>query len=126
MKDLTNLKGIFEGMDVNFGLFWIVLAGFILADFVTGIIKGYRSDGKISSSKLRDGGFKKAGIIFTVILGYVLSKLFNDANYVIFHGVQAYYIYTELVSILENLEQMGVQLPAVLHNILGKGTGKNG
>ena len=54
------------------------------------------------------------------MLGLVLSLMFNDRNFLIYHSVQAYYIYTELVSILENLEDLGVKLPRVLEKILGK------
>jgi toxin secretion/phage lysis holin len=120
MEDIKILEQLFAGMNVNYGvLLWMLLA-FIVADFVTGIMKAYKKDGRVNSSKLRDGGFKKSGIIFVVVLGYMLSVLFSDENFVIYHAVQAYYIYTELISILENLEELGVRLPKVLENILGK------
>lgn len=123
MEDIKILEHLFEGMSVNYGvLLWVVLA-FIVADFVTGIMKAYKKDRRVNSSKLRDGGFKKSGIIFVIILGYVLSVLFSDENFVIYHAVQAYYIYTELISILENLEELGVRLPKILENILGKKPG---
>ena len=120
MEDIKILEQLFAGMSVNYGvLLWMLLA-FIVADFVTGIMKAYKKDGRVNSSKLRDGGFKKSGIIFVVVLGYMLSALFSDENFVIYHAVQAYYIYTELISILENLEELGVRLPKILENILGK------
>ena len=100
----------------------------IVADFATGIVKGYKADGEIISKKLRDGGFKKAGIVFVVIMAYGLSMLFGDRSHIIFNSVQAYYVYTELVSILENLLAVGVPLPKVLKNVLGskKDGGGNG
>lgn len=120
MEDITTLEKLFEGMSINYGmLIWVVL-GFIVADFVTGIFRAYKNDGRVNSSKLRNGGFKKCGIIFVIVLGYVLSITFNDKNFVIYHSIQAYYIYTELVSILENLDDLGVKLPKILEKILGK------
>ena len=114
------MEQVFQGMSINYGmLLWVVLA-FILLDFMTGIFRAYKNDGRVNSSKLRNGGFKKCGIILVIMLGYVLSLTFNDRNFVIYHSVQAYYIYTELVSILENLDDLGVKLPKILEKILGK------
>ena len=120
MEDIKALEGLFEGMSINYGMLLGVVVAFILADFVTGICRAYKQDGRVNSSKLRDGGFKKCGIILVILLGYVLSVTFNDKNFVIYHSVQAYYIYTELVSILENLEDLGVKLPKILENVLGQ------
>lgn len=120
MEDIKTLEELFDGVNINYGVFLWVVVAFIVADFVTGILRAYKNDGRVNSSKLRDGGFKKCGIIFVILLGYVLSLTFGDVNLVIYHSVQAYYIYTELVSILENLDDLGVKLPRILEKILGK------
>ena len=119
MEDLQILESVFEGFTLNTNLLTYAVMLGIVADFVTGIVKGYKADGEIISKKLRDGGFKKAGIVFVVIMAYGLSMLFGDRSHIIFNSVQAYYVYTELVSILENLVAVGVPLPKVLKNILG-------
>ena len=128
MNDIQILENIFEGFTLNTNLLTYALLIGIVSDFATGIFKGYKADGEIISQKLRDGGFKKAGIVFVVIMAYGLSMLFGDTSHVIFNSVQAYYVYTELVSILENLAAVGVPLPKVLRNILGnkKDGGENG
>lgn len=128
MNDIQTLEGIFEGFTLNTNLLTYALLIGIVSDFATGIFKGYKADGEIISQKLRDGGFKKAGIVFVVIMAYGLSMLFGDKSHIIFNSVQAYYVYTELVSILENLVAVGVPLPKVLKNILGnkKDGGENG
>lgn len=119
MNDLQTLQTLFDGFTVNTNFLTVALLIGIVIDFITGIAKGYKADHKVSSSKLRDGGFKKAGILLVVGLGYGLSILFNDGAHVIFNGVQAYYIYTELVSIIENLKTLGVNMPTVLLKIIG-------
>lgn len=119
MNDIQTLENIFEGFTLNTNLLTYALLIGIVSDFATGIFKGYKADGEIISQKLRDGGFKKAGIVFVVIMAYGLSMLFGDTSHIIFNSVQAYYVYTELVSILENLAAVGVPLPKVLRNILG-------
>ena len=128
MNDIQTLENIFEVFTLNTNLLTYALLIGIVSDFATGIFKGYKADGEIISQKLRDGGFKKAGIVFVVIMAYGLSMLFGDTSHIIFNGVQAYYVYTELVSILENLAAVGVPLPKVLRNILGnkKDGGENG
>lgn len=128
MNDIQTLESIFEGFTLNTNLLTYAVMIGIVTDFITGIIKGYKADGEIISKKLRDGGFKKAGIVFVVIMAYGLSMLFGDKSHIIFNSVQAYYVYTELVSILENLVAVGVPLPKVLKNILGnkKDGGENG
>ena len=128
MEDIQVLESVFEGFTLNTNLLTYAVMLGIVADFATGIVKGYKADGEIISKKLRDGGFKKAGIVFVVIMAYGLSMLFGDRSYIIFNSVQAYYVYTELVSILENLAAVGVPLPKVLRNILGnkKDGGENG
>ena len=90
----------------------------IVIDFATGIVKGHKINDKIYSLKLH-GDFKKAGVVLVFLIAYGLSMLFNDTNHIIFNGVQAYYVYTELVSILENLDEIGIHMPAVLKKIIG-------
>ena len=114
------LESIFEGFTLNTNcLTWALLFGMVL-DFATGIAKGYKTEGKPSSAKLRCGGFKKAGIVMVVLLSYGLSLLFTDSNRIIFNSVQCYYIYMELISILENLTELDVKLPKLLKMVLGK------
>jgi toxin secretion/phage lysis holin len=116
-----DLNNLFAGLTeyVNAAILWRVLLVFIVTDFVTGIYKAYQSEEGISSSKLRDGGFKKMGIVVVVLLSFLLSKLFCDDKFVICNGVMVYYVYTELVSILENLIAVGVPIPPILKKILG-------
>ena len=80
---------------------------FNILDFLTGIIKGLKVDNKIISSKLRDGLFKKAGFVVVYILVYTLSKTNNIVGLQLPHNttqvVCVYVIFTEVVSILENV-----------------------
>lgn len=111
---------LFGDFTINFNLLWIALISGIILDFITGIMKAYKKDGRILSSKLRDGGFKKCGIILVCIMSLGLSELFSDTYFIISNGVLCYYVYTEIVSVTENLNALGVPLPPILSKILGK------
>lgn len=117
---LETFAKLFGDFTINFNLLWIGLVLGIVFDFITGILKAYKTEGKISSSKLRDGGFKKCGIIFVCIMSLGLSKLFYDTYFIITNSVLCYYIYTEIVSVTENLNEMGVPLPPIFKKIIGK------
>lgn len=121
---MEELMGLFQGFQVNINLLWYALGLLMVCDFATGIAKAYKTDRQVSSSKLRDGGFKKCGMIAVAVLGIGLSHLFGDTKFLIANGIVAYYVYTELVSVVENLGALGVPLPPGIAQITGNKTGK--
>lgn len=118
---MNELAGLFEGFSVNVGLLWYALGAMMLCDFATGIAKAYKKERRVSSSKLRDGGFKKCGMIAVTLLCVGIGRLFGDDNHVIANGAAAYYVYTELVSIVENLIELEIPLPPIVRKIVGNG-----
>ena len=120
MESIKILETLFGDFTINFNLLWIALLCGIILDFITGILKAYKKEGKILSSKLRDGGFKKCGIILVCIMSLGLSELFSDTYFIISNGVLCYYVYTEIVSVTENLNALGIPLPPILSKIIGK------
>lgn len=118
--NLDIFSKLFGDFTINFNLLWVGLFLGIVFDFATGIAKAYNKEGKISSSKLRDGGFKKCGIILVAVMSLGLSELFCDTYFIITNSVLCYYIYTEIISITENLDAMGVPLPPIFKKVIGK------
>lgn len=116
---MQELMELFEGFSVNTNLLWYAMGALMVCDFVTGIAKAYKKGNRVSSSKLRDGGFKKCGMIAVSLLCVGISELFGDENHIIANGAAAYYVYTELVSIVENLIELEVPLPPVISRIAG-------
>ena len=117
--ELETFAKLFGDFTININLLWIALVCGIILDFATGIAKAYKTDGKICSSKLRDGGFKKCGIVVVAVIALGMSGIFNDKYYIITNSVLCYYIYTELISILENLNAMEVPIPPIFKKLLG-------
>ena len=116
---MQQLQSLFDGQIINVSFLGYALCILIVVDLITGIVKGYRTDG-IVSSKLRDGGFKKFGVLMVVAVSYALGVLLNDEKHLIVHGVMAYYVYTEIISVFENINALGIPLPPLLKNILGR------
>lgn len=117
-SELLAIKDFLDQLNINVNFMVIILGSEILIDFITGIAKGYKIEEAVSSSKLRNGGFKKAGIALVVLLSFELSQLFNDKHLLIYNCTLIYYIYAELVSIIENLNALGVKLPPILLKII--------
>lgn len=105
---------------------WYIIVSLIfnVIDFISGIIAGYKKDGKLISTKMRDGLFKKCGFILCYIFGYSLNfaqhKIGLDININILPGVCIYVIFTEIISIIENINILNDKiLPEKIKKIIG-------
>ncbi len=105
----------------------LVLLAAMTADYITGMISAYVR--KELSSKLGTLGIiKKLSYMFAVVVGIIVdyvcsSALINvgfDGTPVYFFGilVTVWLLLNELISILENLSEIGVPLPAFLTKIV--------
>ncbi len=97
-------------------LYQILFAlAFNVLDLITGITYAAKEK-KLTSSKLRDGLFKKVGFIFCYLLGFLIDSYgyligFNLGVKVLV-GILLYSVLTEIVSIAENLCKISPQLKA--------------
>jgi len=86
---------------------------FHLVDFITGFIKALKLK-QVSSSKMRDGMFKKVGFVLCYIIAIVIDRygylVGFSLNFSILPVVIAYAVCTELVSILENISKINPDL----------------
>ena len=88
---------------------YTLFAFFIFVDNVTGLIKAFKT-GRIKSRSLRDGLFCSVGelvlLAIAIILVYFIPKISLFIFMLIF-----FMALKELISILENLVEIGVRLP---------------
>lgn len=114
----------FLGWKGIMALVWVVL---MILDYLSGSLAA-RKTGTWKSSVARDGFLHKGGMIIVVLVAllgdFALSialphiPLINIAwPEILFPMVLAWYIITELGSILENAEKMGAAVPAWLLKI---------
>lgn len=115
------LSWLFGGWDIL--LQWLIT--FMIADYFTGLIKSM-IQGKLSSKVGFIGIAKKIGILIVVATSHGLDQLFADPEANIFNIdmplirtiVIWAYIVNEVISILENVKEIGVPAPKFLQKVL--------
>lgn len=106
-----------------FGWFCLLLAGCMALDYITGTLAAKRA-GEWSSKVARDGCWHKVAILVAVTVACVLDLVIGiilehipgvtlPFDYSVFFGplVVAWYVITELGSILENAGKLGAPQP---------------
>lgn len=90
--------------------FWVILLPFILmvCDIITGYTKA-KIKKEIKSSKMRNGIGKKIAELIYIIVGVVVGYAFNYK--IITYTISFYIVYMEIVSIVENCKELGVEPP---------------
>lgn len=85
---------------------YVVTAGFILLDMITGIIKAFKRK-NFTSSIMREGLFHKSGsilcVVFGVIVDYAQTIIDIGVNIPMALTLSAYIILMEIGSIIENI-----------------------
>lgn len=97
---------------------WTVMLPVILMciDIITGITNAWINN-KIDSSILRKGLGKKIGEITAILIGEIFVAGFGLTSLVA-DGISIYIIIMELISICENLEELGVPIPKFIKKAL--------
>ena len=107
MEDLYTLVSQFQFRNELWVLF--IPLGLMAIDILTGVIKAWgQSDFK--PSIMRAGLAKKAGEILILVAGEIISYGLNLPEAVM-NAASFYIIFMEVMSILENLDKLGVPIP---------------
>ena len=114
----TILTYIFGGWDISL----IVLAGFLVIDFITGWLCAIKN--KTLSSNIGFKGLAKKFVI-VLIVAVLLDRLMNDGAWIFRTLVCYFYIANEGLSILENSARLGVPIPEKIRDVLLQIKGKN-
>lgn len=89
---------------------------FILFDYLTGILKSYKSK-TLNSNKGIKGIKKKVGILLLVSISCFIDRLIGDSG-LIRTSVIYYLVANEGLSIIENLGEMDILIPEFLKDKL--------
>ena len=97
-------------------VFYLVPLIFMLCDIVSGLAKAYVQK-NIISHKMRSGIIKKCGEMMIIILTAVVVYSVQWPHHII-SVVSVYMILMEIISIMENLDEIGVPIPKWIENTI--------
>lgn len=104
---------LFGGWDVALS----ILITFMILDYITGVIWAYIQK-KLNSEVGFKGLVKKCTILIVLIVGAMLDRLLNSGEWVFRTLVAYFYIANEGISLLENISNLGVPIPAKIKDAL--------
>lgn len=97
---------------------WVLFIPLILMaiDVLTGIIKAWAHN-DFKSAIMRAGLAKKAGEIMILVVGEVISYglMLPDS---IMNGISFYIVFMEIMSILENADELGIPVPKFVRDVI--------
>jgi len=103
---------------------YLVTAGFIALDMLTGIVKAFKEK-NFTSSVMREGLFHKCGsiitVVFAVLVDYAQTLVDLGVSIPITIAVCSYIVLMEIGSIIENIGKINPQIvPAKLKQHFSK------
>lgn len=114
MEDIYSVISQFRFRNELWVLF--IPLGLMAIDVLSGIIKAWaRNDFK--STIMRSGLAKKAGEIVILVVGELVSFGLNIPDMVM-DGISFYIIFMEIMSILENVDELGVPIPRFVKDVI--------
>lgn len=119
MMSITESGGFIQLDRIHFtsGL-WVLLLPLALMglDIITGLVKAWSNE-DFKSKKMRTGLSKKIGEIAIIVIGELFQYSLTLPTYII-TCVSLYISFMELMSNVENLNELGVPLPAFITKVL--------
>ena len=114
MEDLYNFISQFHFRNELWVLF--IPLGLMAIDVLTGVIKAW-SQNDFKSAIMRAGLAKKAGEIMILVVGELISfgLMLPDA---VMNGISFYIIFMEIMSILENADELGIPVPKFVRDVI--------
>lgn len=127
------LTAVFASMSALFGNLTIPILLMVLCnivDYITGLMACTARQEHLSSYKSIKGIFKKVNMWLLVVVGAILDELLSYSvtaiglempfTFLIACIVAIWIVLSELLSILENIKDMGVNMPAFLIPLITK------
>lgn len=98
--------------------YWVIIipAVLMVLDILTGVIHAWAT-GHLKSYKMREGLNHKSGELCVLLIGELFTYGMQLPG-VFIHAVSGYVIFMELISIIENLDKMGVPMPKFVTSAL--------
>lgn len=114
MEDLYTFVSQFQFRNELWVLF--IPLGLMAIDILTGVIKAWAQH-DFKPAIMRAGLAKKAGEILILVAGEIISYGLNLPEAVM-NAASFYIIFMEVMSILENLDKLGVPIPKFVKDVI--------
>lgn len=103
---------------------WVLILPISLMaiDVVTGLLKAFVTK-TFQSSVLRAGGCKKAGEVAVLGVGELFTCALVLPDYIMIM-FSAYIVFMEIMSIIENVDKLGVPIPAFVRDVVNNVDGQ--
>ena len=114
MEEIIQVVSQFEFRNELWVLF--IPLGLMAIDVLTGIIKAWAHN-DFKSAIMRAGLAKKAGEIMILVVGELISygMMLPDT---IMNGISFYIIFMEIMSIMENADELGIPIPKFVRDVI--------
>lgn len=114
MEELYNVVSQFHFRNELWVLF--IPLGLMAIDILTGVVKAWAKN-DFQSAIMRAGLAKKAGEIVILVVGELISfgLMLPDA---VMNGISFYIIFMEIMSILENIDELGIPIPKFVKDVI--------
>jgi len=116
---MININFLFGKMDIIFKTFLII----IIIDYITGILKAIYLH-KLNSEIGIKGIIKKIGYLLIIIVAELIDTL-HGSSFNIRDIILYMFISNEIISILENINTIGIKIPKQIKNMLLNGGENN-
>lgn len=114
MEELLHFVGQFDFRNE----WWVLFTPLIIMgiDVVTGVVKAWAKQ-TFNASIMRAGLAKKAGEIMILVIGELVSYSLMLPD-VIMNCISFYIIFMEIMSILENMDELGIPVPKFVRDVI--------
>lgn len=107
------ITGLIGGWDLSLQVLLVA----VVIDISSGIYKGWKNK-EIQSKRIREGLMTKSAYLLVLVITYQFDLLVGNTDPVFRTVVAWLYIFTETVSIFENLYAVGIPIPKKLYEVL--------
>lgn len=114
MEDIIQVVSQFKFRNELWVLF--IPLGLMAIDVLTGIIKAWAHN-DFKSAIMRAGLAKKAGEIMILVVGELISYGLMMPD-IIMNGISFYIIFMEIMSIMENADELGIPIPKFVRDVI--------
>lgn len=109
------LSTLIGGWDMILEILLIVMT----LDYITGVVSAFRQK-TVSSNKGYMGLVKKGGIFVIIILAAQMDRMTGNDNHIFRNCTALFFVANDALSVLENVGELGIELPAFLRSALIK------